>query len=68
MLRWSDIYRRKALDEGYNLALNITPIGGLHKKLWASKVVRILILRISGLPTWEYWDKMTFECNPRGQA
>jgi hypothetical protein len=35
--------------KGYNFALNITLIGGLHTKLWASKVTRVLISRILGL-------------------
>jgi hypothetical protein len=42
----------KALNEGYNFSLYLTSIRGLHKKLWASKVARILISRISGFPTW----------------
>jgi hypothetical protein len=43
-------------------------IEGLQKKLWASKVARVPILGISGLPTWEPRDKMTFGCWPCGQA
>jgi len=43
-------------------------IEGLHKKLWAPKVVKVLILGISGLLAWETQDKMTFGCNPHGQA
>jgi len=31
----------------------------MHKTLWASKVARIPILRILGLPIWESLDKMT---------
>ncbi len=68
MCRWRATYRQKVLDEGYNFALNYTSIGGLHKKLWAPKVVGVSILRILGFPTWELWDKMTFGCRPRGQA
>jgi hypothetical protein len=30
---------------------------GFHKKLWASKVVGVLILGISRLLTWESWEK-----------
>jgi hypothetical protein len=37
--------------------LDLTSIKGLHNKLWASKVTRV---PISGLATWESWDKMTF--------
>jgi hypothetical protein len=48
--RWCVTYHWKALDEGYNFALDLTSIRGLHTNLWASKVVGIPILRISGLP------------------
>ncbi len=37
--RWHDAYCWQALDEGYNFALDLTLIGSLHKKLWASKIV-----------------------------
>ncbi len=42
-------YRLKALDEGYNFVLDLIAIRGLHTKLWAPKVVKVLIVRISGL-------------------
>jgi hypothetical protein len=58
----------ESLDEGYNFALDLTLIKGLHKELWAPKVIRVLISKISGLPTWESQDKMTFGCRPHGQA
>jgi hypothetical protein len=41
MWRWRATYHWKALDEGYNFALKLTSIRGLHTKLWASKVARI---------------------------
>jgi hypothetical protein len=44
------MYRWKDLDEGYNFVLDLTSIGGLHAKLWASKVAKVLILGILGLP------------------
>jgi hypothetical protein len=50
-------YRWKVLDKGYNFALNFTSIEGLHKKLWASKLVEVPISRIMGLPTWESQEK-----------
>jgi hypothetical protein len=40
----------KVFDDKYNFALNLTSIGGLHTKLWASKVAEVLILKILGLP------------------
>ncbi len=51
------IYRWKTLDEGYNFALEFTSIEGFHKKLWASKLAKNPISRISGLPTWESQKK-----------
>ncbi len=50
-------YFWKALNKGYNFALDLASIGGLHKKLWASKIVEVLILRISRFLTWEFWEK-----------
>jgi hypothetical protein len=64
--RWRATYLWKNLDEEQNFASNFTSIGGLHKKLWASKIAGIPISKISGLPSWESWDRMTFGCNPRG--
>jgi hypothetical protein len=46
--RWCATYHWRALDEGYNFSLDLTSIWGLHTKLWASKVVEVLILKISG--------------------
>jgi hypothetical protein len=40
----------KLLMRGYNFDLDLTSIGGLHIKLWASTVVGSPILGISGLP------------------
>jgi hypothetical protein len=49
VFKWQDTYCLKAIDKGYNFTLNLTLIGGLHTKLWASKVVGVSILRISRL-------------------
>jgi hypothetical protein len=69
----------KALDKGYNFVSNLIAIKGLNTKLYASKVVRIPVVRISGLPlgspncenfgapTWESRDKKPFGCGPRGE-
>jgi hypothetical protein len=43
----------KNFNEGYNFALNLISIGGLHKELWAFKLVKVLILGILKLPIWE---------------
>jgi len=48
--RWRATYRWKVLDEGYNFALDLISIRGLHTKLWAPKVVRIPTVGISWLP------------------
>jgi hypothetical protein len=39
--RWCATYFWKALDEGYNFSLDLASMGGLHTKLWASKITRI---------------------------
>jgi hypothetical protein len=41
--RWRAINCWKDLDDGYNVSLDLTSIGGLHTKLWASKVVKVPI-------------------------
>jgi hypothetical protein len=40
----------KALHVGYNVFLDLIGIRGLHAKLWAPKVIRVLVMRILGLP------------------
>ncbi len=39
----------KVLGKGYNFVSDLISIQGLHAKLWAPKVMRVLIVRISGL-------------------
>jgi len=48
--RWHATYNWKALDEGYNFALDLISIRGLHTKLWGSKAIEVSTLGISGLP------------------
>jgi hypothetical protein len=50
MCKWCETYRWKALDEGYNFALNLILIESLHTKLWGPKVGGVPTLGISGLP------------------
>jgi hypothetical protein len=50
MCRWRDTYLQKTLDKGYNFALDFIAIEGPHTKLWAPKIVRVLIEGISGHP------------------
>jgi hypothetical protein len=54
---------QKALDKGYNFALNLTSIIGLHTKLQASKVVKVPILGISRLPLWSLRTKWHLGAN-----
>jgi hypothetical protein len=48
--RWRATCRWKALDKGYNFALDLILIGDFHTKLWAPKVAKVLVVGISGLP------------------
>jgi hypothetical protein len=61
-------YRWKALNEGYNLALDLTTIRGLHRKLCALKIVRVLVVAISKLPFGSPGTKKPFGCGPCGEA
>jgi hypothetical protein len=60
-------YRWKVLDESYNFTLDHTSIGGLVAKLWGSKVARIPVGEISGLPLGSPGKEKPFECRPHGQ-
>jgi hypothetical protein len=48
----------------YNIALKLTSIKGLHKKVWISKVAGVPILGILGLSTWESRDKWHLGATP----
>jgi hypothetical protein len=48
--KWHTTYCWKALDKGYNFALDLISIRGLHTKLWGPKVVGVPTLGISGPP------------------
>ncbi len=39
----------KVLNQGYNFALDLTSIEGLHNKLWSSKVLKISISKVQSL-------------------
>jgi hypothetical protein len=49
MCRWSATHRWKALKESYKFALDLVPIGGLNKELWACKVPGVQTGTVSGL-------------------
>jgi len=42
----------KSSQRGYNFALNLISVEGLHAKLWGPKITRIPTLGISRLPFW----------------
>jgi hypothetical protein len=48
--KWSATHCWKAIDEGYNFALDFITIKGLHMKLCALEVVGVPIVRILGFP------------------
>jgi hypothetical protein len=45
--RWHATYHWKALDKGYNFALNFISVGGLHTKLWPHKVTGVPCLKMT---------------------
>ncbi len=47
---WLATYHWKAVDKGYNFALELISIWGLHAKLWAPKVAGVPTVGILGLP------------------
>jgi hypothetical protein len=62
--RWSATHRWKALDEGYNFALDLIAIRGLHKKLCALKVVGVPVVGILGLPFGSPGTKIHLDVAP----
>jgi hypothetical protein len=50
--RWCATYSWKNPDKGYNFALDLISIEGLHAKLWGPKVARVLTLGISHFGRW----------------
>jgi hypothetical protein len=61
-------YRWKTFDKSYNFSSNLIIIRGLHKKLYALKIRRFLVVAISGLPLGSPKDKKPFGCGPREEA
>ncbi len=49
MFKCCATYGQKALDEGYNFALDFILIGGLHAKIWVPKAAKIPVVKISRL-------------------
>jgi hypothetical protein len=59
-------YHWKDLDKGYNFALDLISIKGLHAKLWRPKVAEIQTLAISGLPLENPVTKSHLDVGPVG--
>jgi hypothetical protein len=51
------LYHWKDLNEGYNFALDLISIEGLHTKLWGPKAAGVPTLRISKLPFGSFKTK-----------
>jgi hypothetical protein len=62
--RWRATYRWKALNKGYNLALDLISIEGLHIKLCAFKVAEVPTLGIFGLPFGSIGTKCHLDASP----
>jgi hypothetical protein len=60
------LYQCKALDEGYNFALDLISIRGLHTKLWHPKVAGDPTLAISRLPLGSLGTKSHLDVGPMG--
>jgi hypothetical protein len=50
MCRWRVTYCWKAFNKSYKFSLDFISIAGLHTKLWAPKVVRVLAVGILRFP------------------
>ncbi len=57
-------YHWKAFDKGYKFALDLISIEGFHAKLWASKVMGVPVVRISGLPFGNNETKCHLDARP----
>jgi hypothetical protein len=64
VFRWSATHCWKALDKGYNFALNLITIGGLHRKLCALKVTGVPSVGISGFPLGSPGTKSHLDVTP----
>jgi hypothetical protein len=62
--RWHVTYCWKVFDKGYNFALDLISIRGLHTKLWCPKITRVPTLVISGLPLGSPGTKSHLDVGP----
>jgi hypothetical protein len=65
--RWSATHRWKALEESYNFALDLIPIKGWSRELWAPKVSRVQTETISGLLLGSPGTKSHSDVGPVGE-
>jgi hypothetical protein len=66
---WHATYCWKSLDKGYNFALDLISIEGLHTKLWAPEVARVSILGILGQnDIWVLVPWPDTKCTIRGKV
>jgi hypothetical protein len=52
------------LNEGYNFDSDLILIKGLHAKLWAPKIVGVIVVGISGLPLGSLETKCHLDVGP----
>jgi hypothetical protein len=64
LFRWRARYCWKVINKGYNFALYLISITGLHRKLCTPKVVRIPTLGILGLPLGNPGTKCHLDASP----
>jgi len=62
--RWHATYHWKALDKGYNFALDLISIRGSQAKLWRPKFAGVPTLAISGLPLGSPGTKSHLDVGP----
>jgi hypothetical protein len=62
--KWCVTYLWKALNKDSNFASNLISIKGLHTKLWAPKVARVLTLGTSRLPLGNPRTKNYLDASP----
>jgi hypothetical protein len=72
--RWRATYCWKTFDKGYNFALDLISIGGLHTKLWRPKVTGAPTFAILGVPgqktiwMWALWVATKYTRRGKGVA
>jgi hypothetical protein len=65
--RWCATYCWTPLEQGYNFALDLIAIGGLHAKLCTPKITGVPVVGILGLPLGNPETKIHLDVAPRGE-